>query len=122
MNTETLLDYIYERQLAKFPDQTREQTERKLRAEILELQEARRNLFFGGSREAVMYEKADVIIMANRLWRDFNDEMAWMILDSMYDYETARYVELKWKIVEQRTYIKDEYGNYQHEDKDGKSE
>lgn len=114
MNTETLLDYVYERQLIKFPDQTREQTERKLRAEILELQEARRNLYFGGSREAVMYEKADVIIMANRLWRDFNDEMAWMILDSMYDYETAKYVEFKWKIVESRTYTKDENGTYQH--------
>lgn len=115
MNQESLLDYIYERQLVKFPDQTPEQTRRKLCAEILELQEAVKDYYYGGgSAEKIQYEKADVIIMANRLWRDSNDPMAWMILDSMYNYETARYVELKWKIVEQRVYTKDKDGTYQH--------
>ncbi len=115
MNSEQLLDHIYQRQLAKFPDQTREQTERKLRAEILELQQARRDYYFGGSKpENIMFEKADVIIMANRLWKDFNDELAWAIIDSMYDYETAKFVEAKWKIVESRCYVKDKDGTYQH--------
>lgn len=117
MNQESLLDYTYERQLVKFPDQTPEQTRRKLCAEIIELQEARRDYWAAPSKinaERVKFEKADVILMANRLWRDSNDPMAWMILDSMYNYETARYVESKWKIVEQRVYARDKEGTYQH--------
>lgn len=115
MNQETLLDDIYERQLIKFPDQTPEQTRRKLKAEIFELQEARRAYYYGGgSLEEVKSEEADVIIMANRLWRDDNDPMAWMILDSMYNYETAKWVKAKWEIVEKRIYKKDSEGTYQH--------
>lgn len=37
-NTQELLDSIYEEQKIKFPNQTKQQTERKMRAEILELQ------------------------------------------------------------------------------------
>ena len=115
MNQETLLDEIYKQQIVKFPDQTPEQTRRKLFAEILELQEARRDYYYGGgSVEKVKMEEADVIIMANRLWRDDNDPMAWMILDSMYNYETAKWVAMKWKIVMQITYKRDENGTYQH--------
>ena len=115
MNQETLLDYIYERQLAKFPDQTKEQTTRKLRAEIIELQNARRDYYYGGGNpESIMFEKADVIIMANRLYHDFQDELAWMILDSLYNWEVAKYVEAKWQIVEKREYKKLPDGTYQH--------
>ena len=117
MNQESLLDYIYERQLEKFPDQTREDTERKLRAEIIELQQARRDYWTAQSKknaEKVMFETADVIIMANRLYHDFQDELAWMILDSMYNWEVAKYVEAKWQIVEKREYKKLPDGTYQH--------
>lgn len=117
MNQESLLDYIYERQLEKFPDQTREDTERKLRAEIIELQEARRDYWTAQSKnnaEKVMFETADVIIMANRLYHDFQDELAWCILDSMFNYETAKYVQAKWEIVEKRIYEKKADGTYQH--------
>ena len=117
MNQESLLDYIYERQLEKFPDQTREDTERKLRAEIIELQQARRDYWTAQSKknaEKVMFETADVIIMANRLYHDFQDELAWMILDSMYNWEVAKYVDAKWQVVEQREYKKLPDGTYQH--------
>lgn len=117
MNQESLLDYIYERQLEKFPDQTREDTERKLRAEIIELQQARREYWTSQSKnngEKVMFEMADVIIMANRLYHDFQDELAWMILDSMYNWEVAKYVDAKWQVVEQREYKKLPDGTYQH--------
>lgn len=117
MNQESLLDYIYERQLEKFPDQTREDTERKLRAEIIELQEARRDYYMFPSKqnqERIMFETADVIIMANILYHDFQDELAWMILDSLYNWEVAKYVEAKWQIVEKREYKKLPDGTYQH--------
>ena len=116
-NTEELLDYIYERQKKKFPDQTREQTERKLRGEIIELQEANRLYWNTGSKEhaeAIKFEEADVIIMANRLYQEYQDELAWAILSRYYNYESAKYVKAKWEIVEQRPYVKDEHGNYQH--------
>lgn len=116
-NTEELLDYIYERQKKKFPDQTREQTERKLRGEIIELQEANRLYWNTGSKEhaeAIKFEEADVIIMANRLYQEYQDELAWAILSRYYNYESAKYVKAKWEIVEERTYVKDEHGNYQH--------
>lgn len=117
-NTQELLDYIYERQKIKFPNQSREQTTRKLRAEIIELQEANRLYWMTGSKEhaeAIKFEEADVIIMANRLYQDFQDELAWAILSKYYNYESAKYVKMKWDIVEQRTYKKDANGNYQHE-------
>lgn len=117
MNQESLLDYIYERQLEKFPDQTREDTERKLRAEIIELQDARRDYYNAQcpkNAEKVMFKMADVIIMANRLYHDFQDEFAWMILDSMYNFEIAKYVDIKWQIVEKREYKKLPDGTYQH--------
>lgn len=119
-NTQELLDSIYERQKIKFPNQSREQTTRKLRAEIIELQEANRLYWMTGSKEhaeAVKFEEADVIIMANRLYQDFQDELAWAILSRYYNYESAKYMKMKWDIVEQRTYKKDVYGNYQHEKK-----
>lgn len=50
-NSQELLDYIYERQKIKFPNQTREQTERKLRGEIIELQEANRLYWNTGLKE-----------------------------------------------------------------------
>jgi hypothetical protein len=117
MNQESLLDYIYERQLEKFPDQTREDTEKKLRGEIIELQQARRDYYNAQcpkNSEKVMFETADVIIMANRLYHDFQDEFAWMILDSMYNWEVAKYVDIKWQIVEKRDYKKLPDGTYQH--------
>ena len=117
MNQESLLGYIYNQQLKKFPDQTREDTERKLRAEIIELQQARREYWTAQSKrnaEKVMFEMADVIIMANRLYQDFQDELAWMILDSLYNWEVAKYVDAKWQIVEQREYKKLPDGTYQH--------
>lgn len=118
-NSQDLLDYIYERQKKKFPDQTREQTERKLRGEILELQEANRLYWMTGSKhhaEAIKFEEADVVIMANRLYQEYQDELAWAILSRYYNYESAKYVKAKWDIVETRPYKKDENGNYQHEE------
>ena len=116
-NTQEFLDYIYERHKIKFPNQTREQTTRKLRGEIIELQEANRLYWMTGSKEhaeAVKFEEADVIIMANRLYQDFQDELAWAILSRYCNYESAKYVKMKWDIVEQRKYKKDANGNYQH--------
>lgn len=116
-NTQELLDSIYEEQKIKFPDQTREQTERKMRTEIIELQQANLKYWNTGSKkdaEAIMLEKADVIIMANRLYQEYQDEVAWLILSELYNYETAKYVKMKWEIVKLRTYIKDKEGNYQH--------
>lgn len=116
-NTQELLDYIYEEQKIKFPNQTKQQTERKMRAEILELQQANLTYWNTGSKqdaEAIMYEKADVIIMANRLYQEYQDEVAWLILSELYNYETAKFVKAKWDIVKNRPYIKDKNGNYQH--------
>lgn len=118
-NTQELLDYVYERQKIKFPNQTREQTERKLRGEIIELQEANRRYWMTGSKkhaEAIKFEEADVIIMANRLYQEYKDELAWAILSRYYNYESAKYVKAKWDIVEQRQYIRDANGNYQHKE------
>ena len=118
-NTEELLDYIYERQKIKFPNQTRDQTERKLRGEILELQEANMAFWNTGSKhyaEAIKFEEADVIIMANRLYQEYQDELAWAILSRYYNYESAKYVKAKWDIVEKRKYFRDANGNYQHEE------
>ena len=117
-NNQELLDYIYERQRIKFPYQTRQQTERKLRGEIIELQEANRLYWYAPSKEnaeAIKFEEADVIIMANRLYQDYQDELAWAILSRYYNYESAKYVKEKWEMVEKRTYKKDKNGNYQHE-------
>lgn len=122
-NTQELLDYVYERQKIKFPDQTREQTERKLRGEIIELQQATMKYWNTGSRhnaDEIMFEKADIIIMANRLYQEYQDELAWAILSTYYNYETARYVKAKWDIVEKRRYVKDANGNYQHVKEKGK--
>lgn len=118
-NNQELLDYIYERQRIKFPHQTRQQTERKLRGEIIELQEANRLYWYTSSKEnaeAIKFEEADVIIMANRLYQEYQDELAWAILSRYYNYETAKYVKEKWEMVEKRTYKKDKNGNYQHEE------
>lgn len=122
-NTQELLDYVYERQKIKFPDQTREQTERKLRGEIIELQQATMKYWNTGSRhnaDEIMFEKADIIILANRLYQEHQDELAWAILSTYYNYETARYVKAKWDIVEKRRYVKDANGNYQHVKEKGK--
>ena len=49
-----------------------------------------------------------------QLRQEYQDEVAWLILSELYNYETARYVKAKWDIVEKRRYVKDANGNYQH--------
>lgn len=123
-NNQDLLDYVYERQKLKFGETTKEELYRKLRCEIIEYQEATRYNWMissAQSAEAMMFEQADIIIIANRLYQEFHDEVAWALLEKYYNYETARYVKKKWDIVEQRTYYRDSKGNWQHkEDKNEK--
>lgn len=113
-----MLDKIYERQKEKFGAQTKEELWRKLRGEIIELQEARRQLFMkdtNENRESVMFEEADIIIMANRLYQEYQDEVAWLIVDRLFNFESAKYVAKKWEIVEKRPYHKDKNGLWQHD-------
>lgn len=113
-----LLDKIYEKQQKKFPDVNVEDAWRKLRSEAIELQNATRDYckqLSNKSREKVNFEKADVVIMANKIYHDNQDELAWLILDALYDFELSNYVEKKWEIVEKRSYHKDKNGNYQHD-------
>lgn len=108
---------VYRGQLRKFPDQTREDTTKKLRGEIEELIEARERFIkepVESNLEKIKFERADVAIMATRLWYDYADPMAWVILYAFSDYETLKYVEKKWEIVEARTYEKLADGTYQH--------
>lgn len=112
-----LLDEIYIKQKKKFPDVTIEQAWKKLKGEVLELQEARRQHFIepnSENAEKIKFEEADIIIMANKIYQENQDEIAWLVLDKLYNYESAKYVVEKWKIVEERTYHKDKNGNYQH--------
>ena len=116
-NTTDLLDDILERQKLKFGETTKEELWRKLRGEIIEYQEALRNNFIydnNQTRLEIMLEQADIIILANRLYQEFDDEVAWLIIDKMYNFETAKYVKMKWDIVEKRQYIRDSKGNWQH--------
>ncbi len=123
--TETITDKtaeiflkVYRGQLRKFPDQTRENTTKKLYREIEELMEARERFIkepIESNLEKIKFERADVAIMAARLWYDYADPMAWVILYAFSDYETLKYVEKKWEIVEARIYEKLEDGTYQHE-------
>lgn len=119
-NNQNLLDNVYERQKKKFKNQTKEELWAKLIGEIIELQQERRKLFMqqeptSENKEAVLFEEADIIIMANRLYQEYHDEVAWLILDQMYNYETAKYVAKKWEIVEKRNYHKDKNGLWQHD-------
>jgi hypothetical protein len=116
-NTEALLDDIYERQKLKFGNATKAELYKKLRCEIREYQAAIKAQFNNNSVENshdVMFEIADIIIVANRLYKEFKDEIAWALLIKYYNYETARYVKAKWDIVEKRKYVRDQYGNWQH--------
>lgn len=108
---------VYTGQLRKFPDQTREDTTKKLLGEIEELIEARERFIkepTESNLEKIKFERADVAIMAVRLWYDYADPLAWVILYAFSDWETLKYVEKKWEIVEARTYEKIEDGTYQH--------
>lgn len=112
------LDEIYIKQKKKFPDVTIKQAWKKLRGEIIELQQARREHFMHSTyenAEKIKYEEADVIIMANKIYQENQDEIAWLILDKLCNYESFKYVVKKWEIVEQRSYHKDKNGNYQHD-------
>lgn len=116
-NTEALLEDIYERQKLKFGKTTKAELYRKLRCEIREYQAAIKAHFYNDSVENardIMFEIADVIIIANRLYKEFKDEIAWALLQKYYNYETARYVKAKWDIVQKRKYVKDKNGNWQH--------
>lgn len=116
-NTTDLLDDIYHRQVKKFGDTSAEELWKNLRGEIIEYQEALRKNFLYDNQQTrldVMMEQADIIILANRLYQEFQDETAWLILDKMYNYETARFVKMKWEIVENRKYRRDKNGLWQH--------
>lgn len=121
-NSQELLDYIYEQQKIKFGNTTKEELYRKLRCEIIELQEANRNYWLDGEvhnkelSDAIKFEEADIIIVANRLYQEFQDEVAWALLSKYYNYESAQYVKQKWDIVQKRTYIRDRNGNWQHKE------
>lgn len=118
-NTPDLLDDILECQKKKFGDTTKEELWRKLKGEIIEYQQALRANYIYDSNQTridVMLEQADIIILANRLYQEFHDEIAWLILEKMYNFETARYVKIKWGIVEQRPYYRDKNGNWQHKE------
>lgn len=116
-NTQELLDNIYERQKLKFGETTKEELYRKLRCEIMELQQANRQYFMTSSfqdSEDIKFEEADIIIIANRLYQEFQDEIAWALLSKYYNYESAKYVKMKWDIVEKRIYKRDKFNNWQH--------
>lgn len=118
-NTPDLLDDILERQKKKFGDTTKEELWRKLKCEISEYQQALRANFINDCHQTridVMFEQADIIILANRLYQEFNDDVAWLIIEKMYNFETARYVKIKWDIVEKRPYYRDKNGNWQHKE------
>lgn len=118
-NAQDLLDYVFERQKIKFGPTTPEELYRKLRVEILEYQEATSRYWMTNDPKAaedMMFEQADIIIVANRLYQEFHDEVAWAILSKYYNYETARYVKAKWEIVEKRPYKKNKNGDWQHEE------
>lgn len=119
-NSPDLLTWVWERQKLKFGETTPEELYKRLRCEILELQEARRAYYMSGSlenAENIMFEEADIIILANRLYLEFNDEIGWALVDKFFNFETARYVKKKWEIVEQREYVKDENGDWQQKAK-----
>ena len=112
-----LIEKIYEEHLVKFGEQTREETYLRMCEEIKELQEARLKQFQCDSQEnrlKVKFEEADVIITAIRLYKEYDDLSAWLILDLLYNYETAKYVQEKWEIVKKRKYVKDSRGLQQH--------
>lgn len=119
-NTQNLLDDILERQKKKFGKTTKEELWSKLRGEIIEYQQALRANFMNDCVQTkidIMFEQADIIILANRLHREFKDELAWLLIQKMYNYETAHYVKMKWDIVEKRQYYRDSNGNWQHKEK-----
>lgn len=118
-NTSDLLDDILERQKKKFGKTTKEELWSKLRGEIIEYQQALRSNIMNDCLQTkvdIMLEQADIIILANRLHREFKDELAWLLIQKMYNYETAKFVKFKWSIVEKRPYYRDKNGNWQHKE------
>lgn len=116
-NTVDLLDDVYNRQVKKFGETTKEELWRKLKAEIEEYKNAVKTNFIYDSqntRQEIFLEQADIIILANRLYQEFNDAVAWLILEKMYNFETAKYVKMKWEIVEKRKYYRNQNGDWQH--------
>lgn len=116
-NTPDLLEDIYYRQVKKFGETTEKILLKRLDEEIYEYQEALRNNFMNDNQQSrleVMLEQADIIILANRLYQEFNNMLAWLILDKMYNFESAKYVKMKWDIVENRPYSRDKNGFWQH--------
>lgn len=116
-NTPDLLDDILERQKKKFGDTTEKELLANLTGEVIEYQEAMRKNFMADNQQTrleVMLEQADIIILANRLYQEFDNPIAWLILDKMYNFETAKYVKMKWEVVESRTYFRDKNGLWQH--------
>lgn len=116
-NTPDLLEDIYHRQVKKFGETTEKILLKRLDEEIYEYQEALRNNFMNDNQQSrleVMLEQADIIILANRLYQEFNNMLAWLILDKMYNFESAKYVKMKWDIVENRPYSRDKNGFWQH--------
>ena len=116
-NTPDLLEDIYHRQVKKFGETTEKILLKRLDEEIYEYQEAMRKNFINDNqytREDIMLEKADIIILANRGYQEFNNPKCWLILDNMYNFETAKYVVKKWEIVEKRSYKRTSDGDWQH--------
>lgn len=116
-NTPDLLDDIYQRQVKKFGKTTKEELSAHLRNEIYEYQAEIRKNFMNDCQQTrleLMLEQADIIILANRLYQEFDDPLAWLVLDKMYNFETAKYVKMKWDIVEKRKYHRDENGLWHH--------
>lgn len=105
MNTEQLLEDIYNRQVAKFGDCSYKELISKLGCEFLELQEANRKYWMCGEHnkelaDDIQLEIADIIIIANRMWKEYDCPIAWGILSKYYDYESSKWVKIKWDIVE----------------------
>lgn len=116
-NTVDLLDDIFNRQVKKFGSTTEKELWQNLTGEIIEYQEALRKNYMTDNKQTgleVMLEQADIIILANRLYQEFNNPIGWLILDKMYNFETAKYVKMKWDIVENRPYVRDKNGLWQH--------
>lgn len=115
-NFEETLNYVRERQKAKFPNCPEKEMLSKLLDEIAELkEEIEQSSLFGENShyESIQLEKADVIIMATGLWKEYKNPLAWFILDLMKDDKLIPYILKKWEIVENRNY-KRVNGKWQH--------
>lgn len=114
-NYVSMLEEIYQAQKQKFGKMTKDELFKKLYEEINEYQQASLDLFTcdnQANRVNVMLELADIIIVANRLYLEYDDEIAWLIVDKLFNYETAKWVKIKWDMVEKRNYTKDDCGNW----------